>query len=311
MINWKNYVDQIYVITHTKRINNEYFYNELKRVGIYDSNIMFIFENIQTPFYKELFNIIVKNNNADKYVDQGYNSDDIKRNTEYSKVFNSVIAHYYCLKHAQQHEYSKILILEDDLLFLKDLNQIETLLNNAYNFYSEGFIYLGNLSFIINDKYNTTYQCTETFNDEINRFYINTVYGGGAAFNIYDKKAYEYLINFYESYNYAPLDLYSIIYENALEENSIKILYSNTHIAIQYDWLKFFLFATRLYNIEYINNKYEILNGMIGFVNHLYSTELFRNEALNTFNILFEDINKNLFDSTLDKYKLDNLNINI
>lgn len=302
-IDWKKYVDKIYIITYTTRRNNEFFYEELNRVGIMDyPELIHTFENIHTPFYKDLFNTIVKNNNKDRYYNYGPNTLDIEKNTEYSYVFDAAMAHYYCFKHAQQHNYEKILVLEDDILFLKDISQIKILLDNAYNQYSKGFMFLGNLGHIVNDKYRSTYQCNEVFEDTIYMFTNDIDYCGGAGFNIYDNVAYEYIINYYESYNYSPLDVYSLTFENALNNNLIKIWVSKTYVAIQYNWLSVFMFSTILYNIEPVKiYKEEIFNNMINFQTsylNLHDTRF--DQYLFEFNLLLNELNNAFFEGKLE-----------
>ena len=99
MIDWKKYFDHIYCIHYKPHVERfEELNNELKRVGILDSKI---FEY----FYTE------KDDN--EYKNQAY------------KV---TINHKKCLEDAYKKMYANILILENDIRFLKDIDYIEKIL---------------------------------------------------------------------------------------------------------------------------------------------------------------------------------------
>ena len=119
-IDWNKYVDQIYCITFTGKRNGE-MYDELKRVDILDSGIYFEFENIKTPLYEKLYRSFFGN----QFEGQGYMKD-------YSYAYDVTIAHYYCMKHAEQHGYNRILILENDNVFLKNKSAISNILDISF-----------------------------------------------------------------------------------------------------------------------------------------------------------------------------------
>jgi hypothetical protein len=99
MIDWKKYFDHIYCIHYKPHVERfEELNNELKRVGILDS---------------EIFNYLFTNED----------------NSEYIIPANKVtINHKYCLMHAYENNYNRILILENDIRFLNNISIIENYL---------------------------------------------------------------------------------------------------------------------------------------------------------------------------------------
>lgn len=117
-IEWNKYVDHIYTISFTKnypqRINK--LNNELKYLNILDSGIYSIFYNIQSPlpFYKLMFENMAHSESADKY----------------GVYVNKTFAHYKCIREAYELHYDHILILEDDVIFMKNKELIHEYLEN-------------------------------------------------------------------------------------------------------------------------------------------------------------------------------------
>lgn len=115
MINWKKYFDAVYVLHYAGYNEIESHLNsELKRVGLDSSGILHIHENISSPFLTTL----KKNVNCE---------DRLKSESAFSCAFG----HYSILKITELKNYSKILILEDDVSFLKDLTLLENILEKS------------------------------------------------------------------------------------------------------------------------------------------------------------------------------------
>ena len=285
-IDWNKYVDQIYCITFYNR-DKTLLYNELRRVDILDSGIFYEFENISTPFYKILYNTLF----GDKFKGN--------KILEYSYRYDCTMAHYYCMKHAQQNGYKKILILENDVVFLKNKKDIVEILehSNIVNCFSDkGYIFLGSAAHSIysydverQNNRNTCYQCTKEVDYDILKFSKDITISGGAAFNIYDDKAYNYFINFIENKNFDVIDIYHRIYDL----NQINIYFSNTYVCIQEDWFGLFLNAT--YNYDFCENNKE------KYLNHIF--EDFNNFAEEqdkwAHPLLFKEINERMFNNSL------------
>ena len=293
-INWSKYVDQIYCITFPNKQMNE-LYTELKRVDILDSGIYYEFENISSPLFKYMF-----------LGTFGSLKEDCVMQKKYSYAYDVTIAHYYCMKHAQQHNYDRILILENDNIFLKDKKDIVNILDAAYNNYKDGFIFLGSAlhkiydypeKLHIFDIRNTLYQCTETVDYDIIKLTDNFNTAGGASFNIYDKTAYEYFIKFIEDKNYWTVDVYKNIYDI----NKINIYISNTYIAIQECWIGKMLNSLNNYNCnEY--NKFKYLMNIINDYNNIKNGNN-PNDILSDIwasKLGFEQLNEKYFNNELD-----------
>lgn len=156
-INWNKYFDHIFILSRCKNFEKrERLNKELKRI------------------------------NLDKYVTYLYQCDSelLKYSPFLTKeVYRCRNAHYSCIKMSYELNYDNILILEDDLVFLKDIELIEYYLEkfyierNNYNYYTFDY-------FIINDN----------------------IYGGGCYY--LDRKGMEYFIYCLEKYNNVPNDCF-------------------------------------------------------------------------------------------------------
>ena len=115
MIDWKKYFDAVYILHYAgyKHIEDK-MHSELKRVGLSDSGILHIHENISSPF----FDILKQNINCEKRLTS-------------SSVFSCAFGHYSIMKIAELNNYNKILIMEDDFSFLKNLDKISEILEEA------------------------------------------------------------------------------------------------------------------------------------------------------------------------------------
>ena len=220
MIDWKKYIDHIYIVDYikTNKSVSKNFNSELKRVGIdrNDQSFVTTFININTPIYQNLFNNFF--NNSSWCI------------TEYTYAVDVTLAHYYCMKLAQANNYNKILILENDAIFYNDSNTIEYILNNAIDAFNYNMIdlFLGGSGCIGINGSNIDYSDTNIYTD-IN--YKNHCCFG-ATFNIYNKKAYNYFIDFIESGKIAVIDEYGCLYH----ESDIKIGLSNIYLCVQCFW---------------------------------------------------------------------------
>jgi len=305
-IDWKKYVDKIYCITWTgSHKTREKLWSELKRVDIdiNDHELFLNFENITTPLHKELcdnnfFSILIPSSD-----------------NKYCYLANVIYAQYYCMKHAQNYGYDRILIIEDDVIFLKDKNAIINILD-AYNEASkddDNSVFVGSIlkydgidfdktgwsSKYIFFYYNSDMVC------DIKKVNENMTVLGTTAFTIYRKKAYEHTIKIIE-------EDHTLIQTDNFQhyKKYYNIYYNDTNICMQYNdmfycvnW--FYLYNADIY-IDYIKNvedKYEVLK---------HFTKLYKEEVLNgTFVLMdavkqyyidmFNQINMLLFNNKLNK----------
>lgn len=113
MIDWKKYFDKIIVLHYAKNLNIEDRLNaELNRVGILQSGICYIYENINSP----LFDVLRNNMKCDV------------EHLKNASTMSCAWGHYSILKIAAIKGYKTTLILEDDIAFHKDIDVIENIL---------------------------------------------------------------------------------------------------------------------------------------------------------------------------------------
>lgn len=111
MINWAKYFDKIYCINFCQFTERKQLMQfQLNRVGILKSGIFEWYTTYQTNF--NFYNYL---------------------KTKYPYIVHNVslmFGHYNCVREALYNRYERILILEDDARFLKDLDLIEKILEN-------------------------------------------------------------------------------------------------------------------------------------------------------------------------------------
>lgn len=129
-------------------------------------------------------------------------------------VFGCSESHYHCIKKSQLLGYEKILILEDDVCFLKDKKTVEYFLNELPNDW-EYIKYVFTLCDIYGDYYETTWNQYKMFNENfkntpwicLNNFdndnYLGSNCAGGYALN---KNVIDYCCQYYEDNNLQPAD---------------------------------------------------------------------------------------------------------
>lgn len=185
IIDWNKYFDHIFILSRCSNFNSRETLNqELKRIGLYDY-VTYLYQ----PDSKLLY----------------YESSQLSETT-----YRATYAHYSCIKMAYELNYDHILILEDDITFIKDLNTLYDELENFYNKRENVDIYLfeyiiqkDNMMSISNE-YNIlddgcTYMnrhgmeyliyCLEHFKDlQSDMFYISLL-------NEYYSVEYNYLLN--------------------------------------------------------------------------------------------------------------------
>ena len=231
-INWKDYVDQIYCVHYVEQKNRiPLLYDQLKRVDILDSGIYYQFDNIKTPFYADLYNHFSPLNTL---------------TLKYNYAFDTTMAHYYCIKHALANNYKNILIIENDICFLKDKQEIVNILDGILNhdlkneWNNRPSIILGNTSFKY--CYNNKIYCNWDPNydqsfDTIAIYFNLDDFGYDrlalAGFNIYNELAMKALVDKLENYEYAVIDNYYSLYKdkNCLVAPTMK------HICLQREWI--------------------------------------------------------------------------
>lgn len=121
MIDWKKYFDHIYCI-HYLPYKERYrkCVDELTRVGIRESGIFSWKLTWDSPLFDKLYQVC----NAAPSVG----------------CMKIGVAHYMCIKEAYELGFNHVLILENDNIFLKDVNKIEKILNDLPDDYDICFL---------------------------------------------------------------------------------------------------------------------------------------------------------------------------
>ena len=182
MIDWEKYFDHIYCICNISTNKFDKIKNELKRVGILDSNIF---------SWKITTNLLLDHITYDlTYKKEEYNTQLIK-----NKSIDLIKANLDIFTEAKLLKYNKILIIEDDACFLKDINEIKKILENLPNDYDichfdwiYPYIDDNNINNII-DIENRIKKST------INKYFIYSEGSYITTCNAYSRQMIEYIIN--------------------------------------------------------------------------------------------------------------------
>ena len=205
-MNYKDYFDKIYIISYIKNYDKrEKLKKELNRVGIEEYEFIYSYDTT-----------IINNPN----------------NIDYKKLSVS-FTHYDIIKKSYELNYNHILILEDDVIFLKDVNEIHILIE-----YNE------KLNYDIN-YYDYQYRLMEDKN--IKQIFLTSCYSlnrQGMLFYINNFEHTPFLIDGYMSvyvHDYHTIPDVALFYLDGLgrvdiiETNNTKINLSSKRICIQND----------------------------------------------------------------------------
>lgn len=187
MIDWKSQFDKIYCIHYFKqkeRLPRISF--ELKRVGIFESKIFDWFYDYDSPFFK----IIQKNSIPSSITPQ------ICEEQSFS-YFKCSFSHYRIWKEISSRGYQRTLILEDDEVFLKDLQLLNAIVLDIPKKIDicllDKFSCYGQQPYIENLK-NNKYLVSKYFRE----FNLNLKLYSGGAYSI-TKNAAQFFSNLYEN----------------------------------------------------------------------------------------------------------------
>lgn len=212
MIDWSKYFDKIYClnfIQYTKRKQMMDF--QLNRIGILNSGI---FQYHFSDNANEKFDVWLKRNIVSKYVKYiSYHYVDIALN------------HYYVIRDAYFRGYKHILILEDDMRFLKGIDKIEQILQHKPE----------DANIILYDKFIEFYKDRTQFKS-VNDYYdtFNRCWSAGCY--ALDRKGMETLINLMENVQLRNPDNFFFDTKRYLPD--LKCYCSKTNVAIQCQFCK-------------------------------------------------------------------------
>lgn len=213
-IDWNKYVDHIYSVTCTKDIPQiEILQKELDRVDILNSGIYTNFINVDSPFYKLIYNNVEK---VDDY-------------NPYNNQVKLTYAIYYLLRLSYELRYERIIIMEDDIKFLKDKNNIIKVLNHIDKVPKDFDIIACNIERCMINYYDFEKNNSSEFINNVYYQYHNpeafTNYLSCSTINIYSRNGMKKLIEFFEKI-YCVIDRYNIFMIN-----------SNINVYSIYPWL--------------------------------------------------------------------------
>lgn len=251
MIDWKKYADYIFCINYLPNNRLTNISQTLTNIGIdiNDNKFFSFMYDVEHKLFMNEFNDIKENTFKLLNLNKRFN----QNNTPY--LFNVGMITYKILKIAQYFKYKKIIIFEDDIIFLKDKNYLKNALdfinNEDFDLCMCQTTFLdnihGNIEFY---KHNKLFQYLGT--DMFMKTSTNIgIYGG--SFMILTDACINKLIDFFESYNVVTcldnLDgLYHIL--------NLTRLFAIKPLCIQSDMLSWTLDKIKLNNINININEY-------------------------------------------------------
>ena len=206
MINWSKYFDRIYClhfVPYTER--KELLEIELERVGILNSNIFeyfFTYGNQQEEKFKQYVKKVRPQIEKDKFIN-----------------IPILYGHYSIVKKAEKEKLKHILIIEDDIRFLKNLNLIEQIIKNRPQ----------DANLILYDKFITNPNLIKQFKP-VNNYYNTFECCCSAGCYSLDNKGIKHLLYKYETF---PQIADGYFYAAKEFLNGLNYYCSNINLAIQ------------------------------------------------------------------------------
>ena len=296
-IDWKKYVDHIYCINFTKSTNDvDWTMKELQRIGILDSGIFTNFYNITSPLYEALYKQFTPCEFLKK-----------TNNSKYYYAFDCSIAHYFCIKQAYELGYEYIMIVENDVCFLKDFDYIKNILESIYDNHDKFDIIATNtnafffkfLNTNVKFKLNKIKETLSSKRDIIPYSNHPNFIMHNAGANFYNRRGMKTIIDTFESFKYIVIDIYLELFDKC------NVGYVFPSLAIQqkelFEWpwhIIYDFFSVKLPTIE---------QGLRFFANQLDSH--FAINGINYRNIVIDNIYTCIQDLNLDKDKYEDYKI--
>lgn len=174
MINW-DFLDKIWCIKYTG--HQERFKgldDEFNRVWLLNDKFQYHY-TYMSPFI-QILNIVTKNKNLNKCVNEN--------------ILSAALGHYHCIKTSYELGHNKIMILEDDIRFMIDLDEVSKIIDNIPIDYD----------IVLLDTFPSS---SETYNDYISNRKINDYFAEydimhSCGCYILNRKAMEKILHKYE-----------------------------------------------------------------------------------------------------------------
>lgn len=265
-IDWKKYVDSIYLLTYILNKDNEINRNEeLNRVNLNDSDIFYEVRQFPTPLYDKLYESFYDN----------------AATLEKTKYFNMLMGHYRCIKMAYLNGDEYTLILEEDFRFLKSKEQISNILDETIPKFKKihgPAIFLGSSSYMLDGIWMTGIDESINYNNLYEIFDNFIVICAGTTFNIYNRDAMKCLIDYVENFNFSVIDEYHKIYPS-----NCKLFILNKKICLQQGWIELSYNTCIDYNMLKPTN--EQLERIKKYISWRINGEEIYNQLINYWNI--------------------------
>lgn len=206
MIDWKNHFDHIYCLHYVKNFDRyDRISKEFYRVGILQSGVFSWSMTVDSPLKDKMYKSLpVHKDYAHWFKLQGYAD----------TMFN----HYSIIKQSLALGHSRILVFENDICFLKSLQDIEMILNNIPKDYD-----LMLLDYFEYYKHSSreTGRFTQVLNSD------KTIYHGLSGYSMSSKMMKMY-VDILENEFYALDDLW-----NRIDKSQFSFFVSNAPLCIQ------------------------------------------------------------------------------
>ena len=228
---WDEKFDHIYLQhypVYTERF--DYIINELNRVGIYNCKNFSIYYSIPNQAEEIIYNYYKDNNLLA--------SDNININ-----MFRQGYTHYRILNEAKMFNYERILIIHDDIRFLKDLELIYKIISGIPDEYDIClFDYINCLLDTIDDSIDTPINkyCTkvnDSYYDGIQLLLLaNTLCAYSKQYIDILIKVFNYKFGVPDSYISAISNDFDTMIELGIDIYNYKIIFCHPRLAIQYQY---------------------------------------------------------------------------
>ena len=206
MIDWTKYFDRIYCLHFTPYIERKQLMDfQLNRVGILNSG-NFEYRYRDGSDLDKKFAAYIKEHYSVFYQ---YNT----------SVVDIMLNHYECIRDAYYRGYKRILIMENDQRFLKDLNKIEQILQNIPQ----------DANLIMFDKYILKYNLAKQFKS-VNPYYSTFEHCCSAGCYALDRKGMQKMIYLIETQPNIPDGYFNNV---NIHFNGLKCYCSTKNLAVQ------------------------------------------------------------------------------
>lgn len=206
---WNSLFDAIWLVHYSgykDRLDS--VIGELDRVGITGHSNFNIEYTVRSPFEDELFESLRKSG---------------RNKCVYNSVFNCFMGHYSCIKKSIELGYENILILEDDIRFLKDVGRIYEILSKTPKDYD--IVMYDSLCDVMPDKY------AECVGNNVNEFFsVNNGLDGASCYSLNRHAMERSVFNFEKCA--MPADHYIRVMDD------VKVCFATERICIQCEYEK-------------------------------------------------------------------------